>query len=81
MIRAHAYLDALIKLYRLPRTIHLSLSTLQERIFVNLEADTIQRLLEKFTEVQQESRADKPRHQAKAVEAALAGAAGEGAPD
>lgn len=51
VIKNHVYLDALIRLYRLPKTIHQSIAALQERVFWNLEAGTIQMLLDKFTEV------------------------------
>lgn len=52
VIKSHTYLDALIRLQRLPKTIHQSIAALQERVFTNLEPETIQMILEKFTEVQ-----------------------------
>ena len=38
---------------------------MQERVFTNLELETIQMILDKFTEVQQDNMTDKSRHQAK----------------
>lgn len=55
IIEAHIYLDALIKLHRTSKQIHMSIHALSQKLFRSMPPSAIQLLLEKFTSVQQEN--------------------------
>ena len=53
IMKAHVYLDALIRLHRLPAQIQKPLGVLAEQLFVGLNIDAVRAILEKFAEVQE----------------------------
>ena len=52
MIRQHVYLDALIRLQRMTNQINRSVDTLVETVFYTIDAETLQCILDEFTQVQ-----------------------------
>ena len=53
IMKAHVYLDALIRLHRLPAQIQKPLDMLAQELFVGLNIDAMRAILEKFTEAQE----------------------------
>ena len=61
IIKAHIYLDALIKLHRTSKQIHMSINALSQKLFKSMPPSAIQLLLEKCTSVQQENHGEAAR--------------------